>query len=96
MAVASVARYTGSALELVLAVILLGFAGLHAIAGVPTAVLPAAGGLVLLGAALALAPVTRQHFRDNVTGRRDLGVFLGALAVAAVFVGAFIAAGRLS
>lgn len=96
MAVASVVRYTGSALELVLAVTLLGVAGLHAIAGVPTAVLPAAGGVVLLGAALALAPVTRQHFRKHVSGRSDLVVFLGALAVAAAFVGAFIAAGRLS
>lgn len=96
MGVASVARYTGSALELVLAVVLLGIAGVHAAAGVPTAVLPAVSGLVLLGAALALAPVTRHRVRENVTGRGDVVVFLGALAVAAVSLGAFAALGRLS
>lgn len=96
MAVASVVRYTGSALDLVLAIALLGIAGLHAVAGVPTAVLPAVGGIVLLGAALAIAPMTRHRFRENVTGRADVVVFLGTLAVAAVFLGAFIALGRLS
>lgn len=96
MAIASVVRYTGSALDLALATAFLVLAVFHAAAGVPTAVLPAAGGLVLLGAAVALAPVTRRRLRANVTGRDDLVVFLGALTIAAVLLGAFIALGRLS
>lgn len=95
MAVAAAARYTGSALELALATVLLGVAALHAAAGVPTAVLPAVGALALIGAAVALAPVTRRRLGRDVTGREDAVVFLGALAVAAVSVGAFVAVGRL-
>lgn len=96
MAIASLARYTGSALDLVMATGLFVLAVFHAAAGVPTAVLPAAAGLVLLGAAVALAPVTRRRLRDNVTSRGDAVVFLGTLAVAAVLLGVFIALGRLS
>jgi len=94
MAVASVARYTGSALDLMLAVVFIGIAALHAVTGVPTAVLPAIGGLALLGAAIALAPVTRRRFRQDGTGRDDVVIFLGALTVAALSLGAFIALGR--
>jgi hypothetical protein len=94
MAVATVARYTGSALDLTLALGLLGIAVLHAAAGVPTAFLPAIGGLSLLGAAVALAPVTRHRLRQNVTGRDDLMVFLATLTIAAVTVGVFVALGR--
>lgn len=50
--------------------------------GVLTAVLPAVSGLVLLGAALVLAPVTRRRLHQNDGGRDDLVVFFGALAVA--------------
>lgn len=84
MAVATAARYTGSALSVVFAVTLLGLAALHAVAGVQAAVIPAIGGCILLGGALALAPETS----------RDLIVFLGALILAMVSVGGFIAAGR--
>jgi hypothetical protein len=95
MAVASAIRYTGSALDVVLAVVLLGIAAIHAAAGVPTAVLPAVGGLVLLGAALALAPVTRHRVRQNGSSRGDLLVFGGALAVATLAVGGFVLLGRI-
>ena len=94
MAVATVARYTGSALDLTLALGLLGIAALHAAAGVPTAFLPAIGGLGLLGAAVALAPLTRHRFRQDATGRDDLTVFLGTLTIAAVTLGVFVALGR--
>lgn len=96
MTVASVARYTGSALDLILALVFLGIAALHAVTGVPSAALPAIGGLALLGAAVALAPVTRRRFRQNVTGRDDVVVFLGGLTTAAVSLGIFVALGRLS
>ncbi|AHZ24132.1 hypothetical protein E6P09_17745 (plasmid) [Haloferax mediterranei ATCC 33500] len=93
MATATIARYTGSAVGLVLAITCLGFAAVHAAAGVPTAVLPAVGGLVLLGAAVALAPVTRRRLRKNVGGRDDLVVFFGALAVAILSFLVFFALG---
>lgn len=95
MAVAPVARYTGSALDLVLAIAFLGIAAIHAIAGVPTAVLPAVGGLVLLGAALATAPVTRRWLRRSGGGRADVLVFLGALIVAGITLVAFTGLGGL-
>ncbi|QLH78471.1 hypothetical protein HZS55_14745 [Halosimplex rubrum] len=84
MAVATAARYTGSALSVVFAISLLALAALHAVAGVQLAAIPAIGGLVLLGGALALAPESN----------RDLVVFLGALVVAIASIGGFIAAGR--
>lgn len=96
MTAASVARYTGSTLEFVLAIALLLVAVVHAAAGVPTAVLPAAASLVLLGAAAVIAPVTRRRLPENVTGRGTAAVFLGALAVAAILLGAFIVLGRLA
>ncbi len=95
MAAAAAVRYTGSGLDVVLAVVLLGVAAIHAAAGVPTAVLPAVGGVVLLGAALALAPVTRHRIRQNGSTRGDLLVFGGALAVAALAVGGFVLVGRV-
>lgn len=94
MAVASAVRYTGSAVDLILAIAFLGIAAVHAVTGVATAILPAVGGLVLLGAAIALAPVTRRRLRENVTTRDDVIVFLGAFATAAVSLGAFTALGR--
>jgi len=94
MAVATVARYTGSALDLTLALGLLGVAVVHAAAGVPTALLPAIGGLGLLGAAVALAPRTRRRFRQNATGREDVMLFLGTLTIAALTLGGFIALAR--
>ena len=94
MVVATVVRYTGSMLDLTLALGLLGIAALHGAAGVPTAFLPALGGLGLLGAAVALAPVTRHRLRQNATGRDDLLVFLGTLTIAATTLGVFVALGR--
>jgi hypothetical protein len=96
MAVARVARYTGSALDLTLALGLLGVAAVHAAAGVSTAVLPAIGGLGLLGAAVALAPLTRHRFRQNATDRDDVMLFLGTLAVAALTLGGFVALAHVS
>lgn len=93
MAVASVARYTGSALDLTLALGLLGIAALHAAAGVFTAVLPAIGGLGLLGAAVALAPVSRRRVRHHATGRDDVILFVGTLVVATICFGGFFALG---
>lgn len=84
MTVVTAARYTGSALSVGFAVALLALAALHGIAGVQAAVIPAIGGFVLLGGALALAPETS----------RDLAVFLAALVIAMVSIGGFIAAGR--
>ncbi|MFC5971392.1 hypothetical protein ACFPYI_08635 [Halomarina salina] len=93
MAVASVARYTGSALDLTLALGLLGIAALHAAAGVFTAVLPAIGGLGLLGAAVALAPVSRRRIRRHATGRDDVILFVGTLVVATICFGGFFVLG---
>lgn len=84
MAVTTAARYTGSALSSVFALGLLALAALHAVAGIQSAAIPAIGGLVLLGGAIALAPETN----------RDIVVFLGALVVAIASVGGFIAVGR--
>ncbi|MCG1002669.1 MULTISPECIES: hypothetical protein [Halobacterium] len=85
MAVATVARYTGSALSVVLAIGLLALAALHGAAGVQLAAIPAVGGVVLLGGALALAPETN----------RDLVAFLGAVGVAVCSVLGFVAAGSI-
>ena len=94
MAVASAVRYTGSAVDLILAIAFLGIAAIHAVTGVATAILPAVGGVVLLGAAIALAPVTRRRLRENVTSRDDVIVFLGAFAIATISLGVFVALGR--
>ncbi|SEW14754.1 hypothetical protein [Halobacterium jilantaiense] len=93
MAVAPVARYTGSALNLVLAAGLLGIAALHATAGVPTAILPAVGGLGLLAAAVALAPVGRRRLGRRATARDDALLFVGVLVVAAASLAGFFALG---
>jgi len=70
---------------------LLGIAALHAAARVFTAVLPAIGGLGLLGAAVALAPVSRHRVRQHATGRDDLILFVGTLVVATICFGGFFA-----
>ncbi|MHC3381493.1 hypothetical protein [Haloarcula sp. H-GB5] len=91
MAVASVARYTGSALDLTIGVGLLGIAALHAAAGIPIAILPAIGGIGLLGAAVALAPISRRRLRQHATARDDAMLFVGTLVVAAItLVGFFV------
>jgi len=51
------------------------------------------GGVVLLGAALAIAPGTRRRVRQHGSSRGDLWVFGGALAVAALSVGGFVLLG---
>ncbi|RQG94206.1 hypothetical protein [Natrarchaeobius chitinivorans] len=94
MAIATVARYTGSTIELTLAVGLLGIATVHTIAGVPTALLPAIGAFGLIGGAVALAPVTRRRIRQNATGREDILVFLGSLIVATATLGSFVVLGQ--
>jgi membrane protein YdbS with pleckstrin-like domain len=94
MAVTTVARYTGSILELILSLGLLAIAAFHAAWGVPFAILPAIGGFVLLGAAVSLAPLTRHRFRRYTTEWDDVVVFLGALVIAAVTLGGFVALGH--
>lgn len=76
------------------AVVFLVVAAVHAVAGVPTAILPAVGGFALLGAAIAVAPPTRQYVRVDENGRDHASIFVGALVVAAATLGVFIAVGR--
>jgi hypothetical protein len=94
MSLTTAARYTGSTLDLVLALGLLGIATVHAAAGVSTALLPAIGGFALLGAAVALAPLTRARFRANASDRGDLVIFLGTLAIAITTLMGFAAVGH--
>lgn len=93
MALATAARYTGSAVETILGAALLGLAVLHAAAGVPSAILPAVGGLVLLGAAVALAPPLQIRWKARSWS--SVGIFAGSLVIAAATIGLFVLGGRL-
>lgn len=84
MAIRTVARYTVSAGELVAGILLLGVGLVHVIAGVPTALLPVIGGLGLLAAAIAIAPVTRQKFRQHASLRDDLVLAAATLAIGTI------------
>ncbi|GGL60205.1 hypothetical protein [Halocalculus aciditolerans] len=96
MAYATAVRYTSSALEALLALGLLALGAVHVAAGAAGAVLPVFGGVVLLGAAAALAPVSRRRLVGApARWRRDVVVFVGALGLAAASVAGWIAVGRL-
>lgn len=81
---------------LILGILLLGLAYLHAAAGIPTAILPAAGGAVLLGAAIALLLLPLLRKAEIIQTRIELPAFVVALVFATVATIAFILLGSAS
>lgn len=96
VAVHEVARYTVSAGELVAGSLLLGVGLVHVVVGVPTALLPVLGGLGLLAAGIAIAPVIRRRFRQHASLRDDLILAAATLLIGAVCLLAFGWIGTLS
>ena len=95
MTLQNAARYTVSTGEAVAGVALLGIAALHAAAGVPTALLPAIGGVGLLGAAVAVSPPTRNRFRGHASSSEDALLVVSTALVAAVCLLVFTGLGVL-
>ena len=96
----SVGRMLGTGLlgigGLILGILLLGLAYLHAAAGIPTAILPAAGGAVLLGAAIALLLLPLLRRAEIIQTRIELPAFVVALVFATVATITFILLGSAS
>lgn len=82
MAIGTIARYTASFGGLLLGALFLTVGLVHLAAGVLRAAFPVVGGLVLLIAALAITPAMRRRTRSTAGLRRDVGIAVGALALA--------------
>lgn len=93
MALATGARYTGSTLDAALGIAILASAAFHVLAGVTLVVLPAVGGIALLAAVVAIAPVTRRYVRRNQRRGGDLVVFAGGIVAGCLSMGVFFASG---
>ncbi len=76
--------------------LLRGLAYLHAAAGIPTAILPAAGGTVLFGAAIALLLLPLLRRAELIQTRIEIPAFVVALVFATVATTAFILLGSAS
>jgi len=81
---------------LIFGILLLGLAYLHAAAGIPTAILPAAGGAVLLGGAIALLLLPLLRKAEIIQTRIELPAFVVALVFATAATIAFILLGSAS
>ncbi|MCD2201359.1 hypothetical protein LPA44_15920 [Halobacterium sp. KA-4] len=78
---------------LIFGVLLLGLAYLHAAAGIPTAILPAAGGAVLLEAAIAILLLPLLRRAEIIQTQIELPAFVVALVFTTVATTAFILLG---
>lgn len=95
MSLAAVTRYTVSAGELLAGAILFVVGLIHLIAGVPTALLPAIGGLGLLATAFAIAPITRRKYRQHASRRDDVMIIVATLGIATISLLLFVGLAHL-